>query len=104
MNCKSPTKLLARRAQSSTVIGEQGLVIAAPRLGGAGGDAAEPLGFDELNSTSVRKAFFCRIYQLHYMAARAICRQLADDLTKVADWTPEVGDQQHFRKWRRRKI
>src|SRR5947199_10823010 len=79
MHGKSPAEMLTFGAQRRAVPGDQRLIVAAPELGAAGGDAAQSLRLDELHASGIRKAFLRRVYDLHDMAARAVRGELPDD-------------------------
>jgi hypothetical protein len=101
---EAPAELVALGAQGGAVIGHQSLIVAAPGLGAAGGDAAKPFRFNELDPAGIGKSLFRRIDDLDNMATGAIGGQLADGAAEFGDRRPQIGQKQHFGERRRREI
>src|SRR3974390_289605 len=94
MDDKTPRMLFTFRAQRRPMVGDQLLVIVAPRLGAARGHAAETLGLDELDSAGVWEGFLRRVDYLDAMAARPGGGQLPDDLTELTNRRAASGHEQ----------
>ena len=104
MNGEAPAELFGFGAQCGAVIGDERLIVGAPKLGAPGGDAAEPFGLDKLDAAGIGEAFLRGIDDLHDMAARAIRGELADGAAKLRDRAPQVRIPAALPKMGRRKI
>ena len=91
MNSETPGQPVGLGADLAAVAPHAALIVGAPGLRAAGGDAAAAFRLDEFDAARIRKSLFGRIDDLHDMAARAAAgelRQRAPDLVEVA---PQVG-------------
>ena len=74
MDRECPAEMFSLGAQRGTVIGDQRLIVGAPKLGPPGGDGAEPFGLHEFDTSGIGEAFLRRVHDLHDMTARSVSR------------------------------